>query len=237
MIISVDAKALDWLVGIYLSQDKIGMQEWNEGIDQHTMNQEAFVLPSRLIAKKFLFRAIFLGSAYAYANDPEFMHVSSTQRYWEAVIERFYDKYSGFGEWVEAILKEVILNKGHYTGIHGAQWYYQPVEKRGESVWPKTQIANFPIQSLESEIMKLYRIAVLRRLKREFPEAKLFSSVHDSLCIDTPEEFLYNIKYMLDEEAKKIPALLKQYYNIDFNIEFRVESCYGMNYYDLVEFK
>jgi DNA polymerase I-like protein with 3'-5' exonuclease and polymerase domains len=222
---------------LFLSQDKTGIEEWNAGIDQHTMNQEAFVLPSRLIAKKFLFRAIFLGSAYAYANDPEFQHVSSNQNYWEAVIERFYGKYKGFGKWVEATVKSVILNKGYYTSITGVQWYHQPQVRRGESEWPRTAIANYPIQHLEAEIMKLYRIHVYKRLVKEVPEAKLFSSVHDSLCVDTPEKYLYTVKCILDEEAAKMPQYLKLYYNIDFNIEFRVESCFGMNYYDLEEFK
>ena len=84
--------------------------------------------------------------------------------------------------------------------------------------------------------MKVYRIQVLKRLKAEFPEAKLFSSVHDSLCIDTPEHILYNIKYMLDEEAKKIPEYMRKYYGITFNLEFRVESSYGNNYYNLSDF-
>lgn len=56
MILQADAKALEWVVGAYLSQDKVAMQEIKERVDQHTLNQKAFGLPSRLIAKKFVFR-------------------------------------------------------------------------------------------------------------------------------------------------------------------------------------
>lgn len=56
MIVNGDASALEWVVGTYLAQDKIAYEEiWNK-VDQHTLNQEAFGLPSRLIAKKFVFR-------------------------------------------------------------------------------------------------------------------------------------------------------------------------------------
>lgn len=56
MIINCDASALEWVAGSYLSGDKVAYEEiWNK-VDQHSLNQEAFKLPSRLIAKKFVFR-------------------------------------------------------------------------------------------------------------------------------------------------------------------------------------
>ena len=56
MLFNVDAKHLDWTTAIFLSQDEVGMKEIWEGFDLHTDNQKVFGLPSRLIAKKFLFR-------------------------------------------------------------------------------------------------------------------------------------------------------------------------------------
>jgi hypothetical protein len=56
MIINCDAKALEWVGGAYLSQDKVAFEEiWNN-VDQHSLNQKTFGLPSRLIAKTFVFR-------------------------------------------------------------------------------------------------------------------------------------------------------------------------------------
>ena len=65
MLIQADAKALEWWTAVWLSQDKTGMNEILNGLDLHTENQKAFGLPSRLIAKKYLFRTIYRGSAYA----------------------------------------------------------------------------------------------------------------------------------------------------------------------------
>lgn len=58
MIVNGDAKALEWVVGTYLSKDKVAKQEILDKVDQHTLNQKAFGLPSRLIAKKFVFRKL-----------------------------------------------------------------------------------------------------------------------------------------------------------------------------------
>ena len=61
-IVNVDAKSLEWCTYLYLSQDKVGLDEWHGVIndagknDIHRANQTAFNLPSRLIAKVFLFR-------------------------------------------------------------------------------------------------------------------------------------------------------------------------------------
>ena len=56
MLVNVDAKYLDWLAATYLSQDSVAIEEIWSGFDLHTDNQKAFGLPSRLIAKVFLFR-------------------------------------------------------------------------------------------------------------------------------------------------------------------------------------
>ncbi len=56
MIVNADAKALEWVAGSALNGDKVAHQEIWDGVDQHTLNQDAFKLPSRLIAKKFVFR-------------------------------------------------------------------------------------------------------------------------------------------------------------------------------------
>lgn len=62
MIIQCDAKSLEWISYLYISQDPVGIEEWNAFLkdpklrDIHLTNQQDLKLPSRLIAKIFLFR-------------------------------------------------------------------------------------------------------------------------------------------------------------------------------------
>ena len=56
MLVNADAKGLEWIAGTFLSQDKVAMEEIWSGMDQHSDNQKTFGLPSRLIAKVFVFR-------------------------------------------------------------------------------------------------------------------------------------------------------------------------------------
>jgi hypothetical protein len=62
MIIQADARALEWICGAYLSKDRVAYQEIIDRVDQHSLNQKAFGLPSRLIAKKFVFRKLLCGN-------------------------------------------------------------------------------------------------------------------------------------------------------------------------------
>ena len=64
MLLNADAKQLEWICATYLSQDKVAIDEINNQVDQHADNQARFGLPSRLIAKTFVFRLIYGGSAF-----------------------------------------------------------------------------------------------------------------------------------------------------------------------------
>lgn len=98
MIIQADAKGLETYCVAYLSQDQVLMKELIEGLDVHGSNQEAFGLPSRLIAKVFVFRLIYGGSAYSYAHDPDFMGVTVSLRMTPAQREKL-SRLGGAG-WV-----------------------------------------------------------------------------------------------------------------------------------------
>ena len=102
MLLNADAKALEWVCAAYLSQDKTAIREIHDEIDQHTDNQTRFGLPSRLIAKTFVFRLIYGGSAFSYANDPNFKEIGD-EAYWQHVIDEFYKKYTGLKEWHDEI--------------------------------------------------------------------------------------------------------------------------------------
>ena len=111
MLLQADAKALEWVCASYLSQDKVAYDEiWNN-IDQHTDNQNRFGLPSRLIAKTFVFRLIYGGSAYSYANDTNFTSVSNSESFWQDVIDEFYKKYKGLNQWHKEIVAKAMRDR------------------------------------------------------------------------------------------------------------------------------
>lgn len=204
MIINIDFAGLEWRTVLEWSQDQVGISEVMSGADAHSDNQKFFGLPSRLIAKVFLFRAIFRGKPYAYANDPDFMAVSTDVKFWEEVIDKFYKKYRGIAAVHEACLKEVYMNKGVYIHpISGREFQFKQYEKRGSKDYNDSEVVNFPVQSLGADIVCLFRTYVQTRVLRAgySQRIKVLATVHDSCVWDVADREAYLFLINVAQEA------------------------------------
>ena len=228
MLINADIKGLEWVVACWLSQDPVGMAEIIANVDQHGDNQEKFKLPSRLVAKTFVFRLIYGGGAWSYAHDPAFASVRGSERFWQGVIDQFYDKYKGLHTWHTKIMQEVV-GSGKLVMPHGRIYTYTK-DYKGE--WPRTTILNYPVQGLGADLMMIGRISFYRRLKASNLTALLVSSIHDSLvvdCLDKDGKTCYNICTMLKESIEDIPKNFERLFGIPFNLPMRSEISIGKN--------
>lgn len=233
MLINVDAKALEWYAAVYLSQDKVGIEELVDGtIDQHTDNQRRIGLPSRLVAKIFLFRLIFGGSAFSYANDPDFSYISNDQRFWQHAIDKFYEKYRGLEQWHTSLMEEV-LTTGRLVMPTGRIYTYEQYLKRGELTYPRTQILNYPVQGLGADLMTIARVSVGRNLTRSTAlnsSVKLISTVHDSLLLDSPSKLVDDTCKLLYNAWDRIPENFEKLFGVKFNLPMRCEIQVGQTW-------
>ena len=230
MLLQADAKALEWVCATYLSQDKIAIKEIWDGTDQHTDNQLRFGLPSRLIAKTFVFRLIYGGSAYSYANDPNFTDVSKQESFWQNVIDEFYNKYQGLGQWHKDIVNKAMMDR-QLTMPTGRVYKYEPEVKYGKAKWPRTKILNYPVQGLGADLMAIARVSLSNRLK-DIKDVKLINTVHDSIIVDFNEKVCDNnsIVRLVDKCFTDIPANFEKLFGVKFNLPMRVECQIGPNW-------
>lgn len=146
----MDAKALEWRVAAWLSQDVVAIKEIVDKVDIHEENRKAFNLPSRLIAKTFIFRLIFGGTEWSYAKDPDFTDVSRDPEFWREIIDGTYRKYSGLARWHEDLVRRAISD-GSITTPTGRRFAYAPYrDNHGNLKWPRTTILNYPVNSAAS---------------------------------------------------------------------------------------
>lgn len=237
MLIQGDVSALEWRCAAFLSQDKVAYQEiWDE-IDQHTDNQTRFGLPSRLIAKKFVFRLIYGGSAYSYANDPDFSECKMSEKQWQKVIEEFYSKYKGLSAWHTKIVQDVTLT-GKLILPTGREYHYSPTTKRGELVWPRTTILNYPVQGLGADLMAIARVALWTRLKAlQLPQVKMVNTVHDSIILDSPDEYTDLLAQMMLDVFRAVPRNFQKLFGVEFNIPIESEIEVGKDWGSMSEWK
>jgi DNA polymerase I-like protein with 3'-5' exonuclease and polymerase domains len=233
MLINADAKALEWFGAVFLSGDKVGYDEIRRGVDQHTLNQEAFGLPSRLIAKIFVFRLIYGGGAYSYANDADFIGVSNKEAYWQGVIDAFYKKYDGIGEWHKKLEYEAMAS-GHVRIPTGRTFSFAQ-DDRGR--WPRTQILNYPVQGFGADLMVLARVLLWNRMEHLRDRIKWVCTVHDSIVWDVPDELVDEVVGLIFESWKDIPAEFERRFKVKLDLPMNVEVLVGPDWKNMEERK
>lgn len=196
MLVKCDAGQLEWRTLVELSRDPIALQEILDGEDTHSKNQVLFGLPSRLIAKVYLFRTIYRGSGWSFANDPDFMHVSSVPKFWDDIGEKFYSKYSGIAACHDA-WKDKVLAQQPIVIPSGREWLIElgRDKRTGEVKIPWTVLTNYPNQGLGADVMMLVRLSLWKRVKASGREIKFISTVHDDIKFDCREK---DVQWLVD---------------------------------------
>jgi DNA polymerase I-like protein with 3'-5' exonuclease and polymerase domains len=226
MLLQADAKQLEWICATFLSGDRKAYWEIINEEDQHSDNQERFGLPSRLIAKTFVFRLIYGGSAYSYANDPNFKDIGG-EDFWQDVINQFYSKYVSLGVWHNKILNDVKRDRKLVMPT-GRTYNFTPEVKYGKEQWPRTKILNYPVQGLGADLMAIARVSLSNRLKGK-EDIKLINTVHDSIIIDfdskkhDPEELVS----LVDKCFNDVPLNFKNLFGVEFTLPMRVDCEIG----------
>lgn len=232
MLVNVDVKGLEVVVAAELSGDKILKQEIRDKVDIHETNRDRFKLgegkQGRLIAKIFKFRLIYGGSAYSYANDSDFMGVSTSEKFWQNVIDEYYEKYTGIRKWHNDLIDTAKRN-GYLEIPSGRRYPITPnYEKRGEP-WPLTVIKNYPVQGFGADLVMLARLEAAKRLRQASIHALLISTIHDSIVADCPEDEVEQVGRILNESVEAVPKLCRQVFGYEFSLPMTAEVQYGPN--------
>ena len=224
---------LEVVVAAELSGDKILSQEIIDKVDIHETNRDRFKLgegkPGRLIAKIFKFRLIYGGSAYSYAHDSDFMGVSSSEKFWQRVIDEYYAKYFGIKDWHTTLMqtardtRRLEIPSGRFFPIAPRPGF------RGELKWPDTVIKNYPVQGFGADLVMLARLRAHQLIKESGLEALLISTIHDSIVADVPNHNVQAVGKLLNQAVEDVPMLCKQTFGYEFKLPLTAEVQYGKN--------
>ena len=240
MLVQCDASQLEWRTILELSGDQVGIAEVLEGQDVHSLNEKALFLPSRLIAKIFLFRTIFRGSGYSFANDPDFMHVSASPKFWDEMNVKFFEKYKGIDlchkKWAELVVdgKPIISPLGRSWSIGMKRDF------RGELKLPWTVFTNYPVQGTGADVMMLVRIMAYKRIKREpllRDNVVFISTVHDSIVVDCPEYLVQRVVDIFHSCFRDLQKAILNNFGYKWIVPMDCECKMGMNMKDMKKVK
>lgn len=200
----------------------------------HTANQTKFNLPSRLIAKVFLFRWIYRGPAFAYAMDPDFQEVSKSQNYWQDVIDAYNSKYKDLYK-LHMKYIQTVHKCGKLTSPFGREYKFNLHNKKGSKEYSEYEITNYPNQGCGADVCAVARVSLANRLARHGLKSKLVSTIHDSLTTDSPDSEVDDVKEIILDVFKDLPKNVSKCYGVDWNIPLLGEVSVGPNLKDLIE--
>jgi DNA polymerase-1 len=232
MLLKIDAAQLEWRTAVWLADDRVGIDEINSGDDIHNNNEKLFKLPSRLIAKRYLFRTIFRGSGWSFANDNEFKHVSIDPDFWEDVNEQFYKKYFGLDKWHKQTLAQLVTSKKPIVSPLGREWMI-PLLPDGSIPW--TILSNYPVQGTGADIMKVARISLWNRMRTYGLKSVLVSTVHDDIKADCPDNEVQAVIELAIQVFNDIPKNFKRLWGIDLPIPFPGEVKVGRDLANMIK--
>lgn len=243
MILKGDAKTLEWRSYLEWANDTVGIQEIIDGRDIHTENKNYFKLPTRLISKTFLFRWIYRGSAYAYANDADFIPTSSSTKFWQRAIDAANEKYRILYEF-QNLLIEQATHGSVVTIPSGREYKFEMKEgKSGEWYYNIRDIVNYPNQGYAADLMVIARISLRNRLRKleEYKQKQIliFNTVHDDIQLDCINygPTIEKIGHIMEDVFRDIPNNFNKLYKYEFKIPLAGEVSVGNNLHNLIDLK
>jgi DNA polymerase I-like protein with 3'-5' exonuclease and polymerase domains len=216
------------------------MAEWEDVLagkieDIHEVNQKRFNLGSRVVAKTFLFRIIYGGTIFH--TDPDFSNVSKSPRFWDEVVQEFYDKYYGIRTWHTELVQEATTT-GKVQTPTGRVYYFQ---HRPNGEWPKTQILNYPVQGLAADLVAIARVSLRKRIHKAGlqNEALFVSSIHDSITLDVVQDLQIQLQVVeiMKNVIRDIPVNFEKLFKKQFNVTLYGEIEVGNNKKELKPWK
>ncbi len=232
MLVNADVRGLEVVGAAELSGDKVLSQELIDKIDIHEANRDKFGLgegkAGRLVAKIFKFRLIYGGSAFSYAHDPDFTGVSTSEKFWQGVIDEYYTKYKGIYVWHQGLL-QTVRETGRIEIPSGRFFPFKQEDKGWGPKWPITTIKNYPVQGFGADLVKLARLEFDRLFRESDLEGEFICTIHDSLIVDTPSKNVDAVAQMLKQSIEAVPSLCKKVWDYDFKLPLTCEVQAGPN--------
>jgi DNA polymerase I-like protein with 3'-5' exonuclease and polymerase domains len=226
-LIEIDYSQLEFRVAGILAHDPVIKKEVEEGFDVHSYTAKILTdygeETERGPAKASTFRPLYGGTQ----GSPAQM----------AYFEEFFKKYQGVFSWHDRLQREAITLK-RVTTATGRQFDFPDCERQRNGMASyKTQIVNYPVQSVATaEIVPLGVIILFNKMEELGLQSKIINTVHDSVLVDTHPEEINIIKQigpkcLLDAQQEALER-----FGLDTYIPLDVEMSKGKNWMEQEDF-
>ena len=226
-LVEIDYSQLEFRVAGILASDETVKQEVESGFDVHAYTAKVLSdngeVTDRGAAKASTFRPLYGGTQGTPAQQIYF--------------KEFFGKYRGIFKWHDKLQNEAISTK-LVTTATGRQFSFPDCQRnRSGNANFKTQIVNYPVQSVATaEIVPLGVILLFNKLKEKRLKSVVINTVHDSVLIDTHPDEIDIVKDIGPQCLLDAQDEAKKRFGLSDYIPLEVEMSHGSNWMDQEEF-
>jgi len=226
-LVEIDYSQLEFRVAGILASDETVKQEVESGFDVHAYTAKVLSdngeVTDRGAAKASTFRPLYGGTQGTPAQQVYF--------------KEFFGKYQGIFKWHDKLQNEAISTKVVTTAT-GRQFSFPDCERnRSGNANFKTQIVNYPVQSVATaEIVPLGVILLFNKLKEKGLQSVVINTVHDSVLIDTHPDEIDLVKEIGPQCLLDAQEEAKKRFGLPDYIPLEVEMSHGNNWMDQQDF-
>jgi len=220
-LVEIDYSQLEFRVAGILATDETVKREVESGFDVHAYTAKVLTEngepTERGPAKASTFRPLYGGTQGTTAQRTYF--------------KEFFNKYRGIFKWHEQLQNEAIQHKVVTTAT-GRQFSFPDCQRNmsGQATF-KTQIVNYPVQSVATaEIVPLGVIILFNKLREMNLKSVVINTVHDSVLIDTHPDELETVKSVAPGCLVDAQAEAKNRFGLSDYIPLEVEMSQGKNW-------
>jgi len=220
-ILEMDFAQLEFRTAVFLSQDKQGMADIQNKVDIHQFTADVIGV-SRQEAKGHTFKPLYGGMS----------GTESEKKYYK----EFLVKYKDIAKWHDQLESDAINYK--VVSLPSGREYAFPFARRmpwGSSS-NSTQVKNYPVQGFATaDIVPLTCIAVDNLMVQNKVKSLLINTIHDSVLIDVHPNEEDMIIDIVKKGARNVVPMMKEHYDIDFNVPLDTDVKVGYNWLEMRE--
>lgn len=225
VLLSADYSQIELRILAHLSGDQNLVEAFRNSEDVHARTarhvlgaDERAVEPElRRRAKVINFGIIYGMSAYGLSRE---LGVSPGEA--AAIIEGYFDVYSGVREFTEITLEQA-KEKGYVQTLLNRRRYLPELASKNPNIrqYGERMAVNTPIQGSAADLIKVAMLQVHEGLEDKVPGARMLLQVHDELVFEVPEELTQNASAFVSEVMEGV---------MDLEVPLVVDVGWGKNW-------
>ena len=250
-LVEADYSQLEINVLALLSEDEMLIKDLKSGRDLHTMRaselyniKEYNVTPKqRRLAKTFIFQLQYGAGAKTMAQINKI-----PQKVAKEFIHNFFDRYKDVFNWHQDLLHHVSENRKNSgertpmglpryeckmttaTGRNLVFKDYDSKYRKGETAFSPTEIKNYPVQSVATDIMKIALGAIAYKLWFD-TDIRIINTIHDNIMVDVAENRHEDAcKTLTWAMVDRTTTILKSRYDIELPVPLEIEIKSGRSW-------